>query len=482
MTDTSQDPNDAYICYNSADLSWVQTLAEQLESETIDGNPDSRKLRVFFDKWDIEAGQSLIDRMNQGMNAARHVITILSPQFLNADWPRFEWKNMVAQDPNNTRGVIIPIMLRNMSSDGKQRIDLCAPFRDLRYIDFQKHSEFKRCFIELVRRIRNQPAERGRKLTPLAGAIPVLPTPTRPEVSWLPDKVQEVLLSNLLPVKSLPNRIWGAETKCRERKEVWEIISPTEPFILKEGRLYTFADLNSAETKVRAAINPNTILPVARNDWFLHASKSLWLMSLLNMVLNSHLRLQGIKRDGKGRFIFMPDKYTGGDRTWILPGGRKRSVAAKKVSADKTSVFWVHHGAEIAFKRLGEQLFLAIEPHYLFTTDGTVSIEGKGAGKLAMIWGGKQQNPDILRNIIFWGYVLSNNGTEVVMETGAQPITAQRLPASTQMDIGIASDEIRIATLFDRQDKDLDVVAATAEFAADYVETEDEEDEKSPEQ
>ena len=123
MIQSSLDPNDAYICYNGADVDWVRTLAEQLESETIDGNSQSRKLRVFFDKWDIEPGQSLIDRMNQGMKAARHVVTILSPEFLQADWPRFEWKNMVAQDPNNTQGIIIPLLLRDMSRDGKQRID-----------------------------------------------------------------------------------------------------------------------------------------------------------------------------------------------------------------------------------------------------------------------------------------------------------------------------------------------------------------------
>ena len=223
----------------------------------------------------------------------------------------------------------------------------------MRYVDFRKASEFKRSFLELVRRIRNQPAERGRKLPPLAGAAPVLSTLPRPEVSWLPDRVQEALLSNLLPVKSLPARIWGAETKYRERKEIWTVVQQTEPFILKEGRIYTFADLNSASTKLQAVIKSGTILPESRHDWFIHGHKNLWLMSLLNTTLISHLRTLGVKRDGKGRFIFMPDKYTGGDRSWSLPSGRKRSVAAKKTSLDKTSVFWVHHGADIAFKRVG---------------------------------------------------------------------------------------------------------------------------------
>ena len=31
------DPKDIYLCYVSADRDWVRDLAEQLESETIDG-------------------------------------------------------------------------------------------------------------------------------------------------------------------------------------------------------------------------------------------------------------------------------------------------------------------------------------------------------------------------------------------------------------------------------------------------------------
>lgn len=151
----NMEQKDVYICYNGADLDWVKRLAEQIESETIDGNESSRHLTAFFDRWDIAPGQSLIDRMNEGMKSARHVIAVLSPEFLKADWPRFEWKHIVAQDPNNSKGRLIPILLRDRSADGEERIDLCAPFRDLRYIDCRKPAEFKRSFVELIRRVRN---------------------------------------------------------------------------------------------------------------------------------------------------------------------------------------------------------------------------------------------------------------------------------------------------------------------------------------
>ena len=64
-----------------------------------------------------------------------------------------------------------------------ERIDLCAPFRDLRYIDCRKPGEFKRSFVELIRRVRNLPQERGRRLPPLAASAPILPVTPQPEVS-----------------------------------------------------------------------------------------------------------------------------------------------------------------------------------------------------------------------------------------------------------------------------------------------------------
>jgi hypothetical protein len=467
---------DAYICYNGADLDWVRSLAEQIESETIDGSKESRPLSVFFDKWDIEAGQSLIDRMNDGMKAARHVVVVLSPELLKADWPRFEWKHIVAADPNNSRGVLIPILVRDLAKNGTDRIDLCAPFRELRYIDFRKPTDFRRSLGELIRRIRNQPAERGRRLAPLASTTPVLPTPGRLEAAWLPDRVQDVLISNLLRVTALPARVWGATTDCREKKDVWAKVPQTEPFILRDKRLFTFADLNQKTIRLRDAIDVRTIAPESRHDGFIHPAKRLWLMALLNTSLTSHMRSLWIKSDGKGRFIFMPEANCG-DRRWQLPGRKTGpAVAAKKTAKDGISSFWVHHGASLSFKRVGDNLFISVEPHYLFTLDGNIGVDGKSAGKLATIWGGKQQNPDILRNVLFWGGVMAKNHRDIKIATGAEPIVVGRVPATAQLDVGVAHDEIRFASLFDQHDDDLATAAANAEFstATDDAEGNDE--------
>jgi hypothetical protein len=41
------------------------------------------------------------------MDSSRHLVAVLSPKFLTADWPRFECKSVVADDLNNTRGCVL---------------------------------------------------------------------------------------------------------------------------------------------------------------------------------------------------------------------------------------------------------------------------------------------------------------------------------------------------------------------------------------
>lgn len=466
---------DAYICYNRADADWVHRLATQLESETIDGNSASRHLKVFFDEWDIAPGDSLIDRMNEGMKKARHVLTVMSPEFIGADWPRFEWKHIVAQDPNNTQGRLIPLMLRDMSLDGTERIDLCAPFRDLKYIDFRKASEFRRGFSELVRKIRNSPHERGRRLPPLVSTSSViLPAPSSGEAAWLPDAVPEFLFSNLLAVSGVPSHVWHGVTPFRKKEEVWAAVPDASPFILREERLYTFTDLQRETEPLRAAVSTESISRVSRNEWVLHPDKQKWWMALLNSNLSAFLRRKWIRADGKGRFYFAPNN-TGDTRVFPSPSGRGRTVA-KHIASDDGAGFWVHHGARLKFRKFDERMFLSVEPLYLFTEDGRVSISGVSAGKLSQMWMGKQRNDAIFRDVLFWAFVLGGGQSEARIETGGLPMRILTLPATAKTSYGIGWDSVQIRTLFQHQDDELDDVAKQVT----EVEEDDDEEEEEP--
>ena len=468
---------DAYICYNSRDLDWVRRLAEQLESETIDGLPASRQLRIFFDRWDMGPGDSLIDRMNEGMEHARHVVAVLTPEFINADWPRFEWKHIVADDPNNTTGRLVPILLRDVSLDGKERINYPAPFRDLKYIDFRKQPDFRRSFNELIRKIRNLPPERGRKLPSIAPAASVFPSIDSSEAAWIPDPVSEFIFSNLLPVKDIPFYIWNAATIYREKEKhkIWDLVPNSQAFILRGGRLYTFARLEADDERLRQVIDTTTITRDSQREWALNLDRQNWLMSLLNTCLNNHLRRRRIRTDGKGRFYFATGD-AGANRTWPMPTGKPRTVAKLIRDEAKNTSFWVHQGAEVRFRRIDAKIFLSVVPLYLFTEDGVATITGKAAGKLSQMWMGKQQNPDIFRDVLFWSHVMSGGGATIKMETGDQPIVLDSTPAAAKTQYGVAFDAINMRTLLQHKDTELDEAAANLQQLEPFEEDDEPEE------
>ncbi len=451
------DLKDLYLCYNGADRSWVTNLAEQLESETIDGLPNSRPLRVFLDQWDIDSGESLIQKMNEGMKNSRYVATVLSPEFMKAPWPAFEWTHVVSVDPMNTQRRLIPLLLRDVSLDGKERIDLCAPFRGLKYLDFRRKEDFSRMFLALVRRIRGQPQERGALRPPLAGVAPVVAS-EEAEESWRPDKVEEVLLSNLLPVESLPAVIWSAETEARKKSDVLALVEHPPGFILKEERLYTFENLKSTKAALRKAVNVQTIgEPVASKEWLLRDDRRSWLMDLLNRCLTQHLSRLAVKKELRGRYFFRPKD--GANRVWANPGDMGREVAARKPNQGGTGFFWVHHAARMQFRRVGERVFLQIEPTYLFTSDGEMPLGGQSTGRLSMMWGGRQKNVDILRNFIFWAKAIAHRQPSIHIETNDLPIIVSTVPATAKMNVGIEDETVQIGSLLKQLDHELDDAA-----------------------
>lgn len=468
---------DIFLCHNGADKDWTEQLGAQIESETIDGLKDSRKLRVFFDKWDIDIGENLIVRINEGLKKSRFVACILSPEFMKAPWPTFEWSHIVAEDPINVRKRLIPVLARKESLDKTETIELCAPFRALNYVDLSDTEKYKQNYPRLIRRIRALPPTRGPGKKPLAVDAASMTEADESDDGSIADEVTDVLLSNLLKVSAWPTQIYSGETTARTASDIFSKVQNSEPFILRDKRIYTFADLSKQETALRSQVSPDTVRVESRNDWLLDDDKARRLMHLLSKCLSGHLSRLAIKSDRKRRYFFRPNK-DGSSKSWKNSGDPSREVAARKVNPRTGEIFWVHHAARIQFRRLGQGLFLLIEPTFVFTTDGNEPMDGVAAGKLTVMWGGKQQNDAALRNVVFWAKSMAKTvgiGADrsllIRIETGGEPIKVNAMPSMTQLSYGIELDHIKVGSLLSKPDKDLQLAAE------DVVLSEAEEDE-----
>lgn len=471
---------DLFLCHNGADKDWVEKLAEHIESETFDGRHNGRPLRVFFDKWDIDVGQNLILRINEGLAKARYVAVIISPEFLSAPWPTLEWTHVVADDPTNRKGRLIPLFRCDYSEKLKTRAELPAPLKTLNWIDFRRAAEFKRSYQKLIRKIRDQPPTRGKRRRPLASLTSpgtVLPSMEQ-DTSAAPDAIPDVVLGNLLPVEESPLTIWHAPTDARKNDDVRAKVKDAPPFILREKRLYTFADLTLASQKLREVIDIRDIKSQAVGRWKDDPVRWRWHIELLNRCLSSHLFSLPITRDEKHRYFFRP-LMEGGDREWKNGDDPSRFVAARKVSPDGSKTFWVHQGADLSFQDLGDHLFLRIYPCYVFTSDGRQLLTGKTVGPLSMKWGGKERNAAILRHIIFWARTLTKGETKAEIQTGAKTIVLSGIPALARTNFGVDFDHIGFTSLLAQVEDELSLAADAAlsgGFVPDEMSGEEESD------
>ena len=467
-TDTKQQPTssdvavpditDVFLCHNASDKAWVEELAEHIESETVDGTESGRPLRVFFDKWDIDVGQNFIQRINNGLTAARFVAVVISPEFINAPWTTFEWTHTVAQDPTNLQARLIPLFRRETSLDGTKTCDLPAPFRALNWIDFRKDTDFKRSYQRLIRRIRGLPPDRGKKRRPLATLAGHPPPLAEPRTAATPDRINDLILSNLLPVSDYPATIWSAPTKARRPDDVWSIVPESPGFILRGDRLYSFADLSAPDSVLAPAISRSEVKGDPVVTWKNDAVRWPWFIELLHRSLRNHLGKMGIVSAKQNRFFFKGPKE-GTSRPHKNADDLAREVAAKKISPVDGSEFWVHHGAELRFVTLGEDVFLSVEPCYIFTSNGRQPLTGPRVTPLSMKWGGKERNAAILRHLVFWARTLGRGKPRIEIQSGAKPITILGIPALSRTTFGIEFDHIGLKALIAQVDDELAEVA-----------------------
>jgi hypothetical protein len=105
---------DVFLSHSSKDKPLVQPLAERLRQAG---------LRVWFDTWEIQPGNSIPDKIEEGLSQSRRVALCMSAHSFGADWVGMEINTILYKDPRNKKGRFIPIRL-----DDTEPKDTLAPF------------------------------------------------------------------------------------------------------------------------------------------------------------------------------------------------------------------------------------------------------------------------------------------------------------------------------------------------------------------
>lgn len=381
----SPDFRDIFLSHRSVDKEFIWKLAGDIEKELYRG----RKLLTWVDEAEIRAGgQGFVGMINKGLEMSRFIGLAMSPDYFTSEsgWTDAEWHGALSTDPDNRKGRIVPLVIKNCPYVPYLLYHLKAiDLRDKRY---------KKGLSELLGILREVPLPRPSvyrgQLIQSSGMITrqtLYAERSIPEGD--PDVTREKLHCNLIPVDRLPQRIYTAPiskqlyktnkygsmklpTKSRIKEEIkaaQEKLQIEKPFVpafrMFEDKIATFHDLEDSDGPFNSVIINKGVKDNPTLDWANDEDERRVLISLLNMGVSRHLMSINLVPDSEkqGRFFFPPKNRGANEIEW-KPSKRtiSREVAGPRLDKDGNVAFWRHLAAYIKLIYLANSFFLQIRP------------------------------------------------------------------------------------------------------------------------
>lgn len=113
-----------FLCHSSSDKLFVDRLASDLEKVNIG---------VWYDKWEIKVGDSLIEKIQEGLNNNDYLVIILSPESVISEWVKRELNSALMKEIKEKKVVVLPCLISNCS--------MPVFLSEKKYADFTKSYE-----------------------------------------------------------------------------------------------------------------------------------------------------------------------------------------------------------------------------------------------------------------------------------------------------------------------------------------------------
>ncbi len=125
-----------FLSHSSKDKQFVRWLGTQLQKK---GH------FVWIDEAEIRAGESLIDKISEGLGSVEYVVAILSKASIKSEWVKRELNVALTREIKRKKYQVIPILI--------EKVAVPAFLEDRKYLDFQSLSKAKKSLKELLVRL-----------------------------------------------------------------------------------------------------------------------------------------------------------------------------------------------------------------------------------------------------------------------------------------------------------------------------------------
>lgn len=90
-----------FLCHASEDKEFVNLLASYLDSQNID---------LWYDKREIKVGDSIVSRINEGLDSASHIVVVLSKASVKKPWFQKELSSALMKQLQDKSITVIPLL------------------------------------------------------------------------------------------------------------------------------------------------------------------------------------------------------------------------------------------------------------------------------------------------------------------------------------------------------------------------------------
>jgi hypothetical protein len=252
---------------------------------------------------------------------------------------------------------------------------------------------------------------------------PTEPKPTTPTIT-------ESLYSTLLGLRQLPGVIFSAPSKYtdaqyEEAKQQVQRSRHLTPFLLKDGRLYTFYDLRRRHPFHKLTCGDARTMPAS--EWWGDGEGSRRYKTLLNRGMHKYAGRREVRYDPNHLRYYFPPRKPGEARTenYTLRSGRTstRSVAWRPVTrkTQEPKNYWQHLAARLTFMEAADlQWCLSIRPERHLTADGETPLPSSRIGRRVTRLKARMYNEAYLDEVHFWLSYLSGGKPRLLFDFGGQ--------------------------------------------------------------
>jgi hypothetical protein len=114
----------AFLCHSSEDKKFVEKLATRLTADNFE---------LFFDKWEIKVGDSIVEKIDSALSKMTDLIIILSKNSVNSRWVKKELSSGLMKKMEDNSVKILPVLI--------EECKIPIIISDLVYADFTENEQ-----------------------------------------------------------------------------------------------------------------------------------------------------------------------------------------------------------------------------------------------------------------------------------------------------------------------------------------------------